>query len=283
MSVTPKRIPEPVVALHLVLADEQYRAMTAEDLLGLYLTGRDEAAFYALVRRYGPLVMRRCRATLGQEDLAQEAFQETFHRLVVQGRAIRRQGAVGRWLAATAHRRAMNIARRERRQRVRDLDSLPRPPVPEPSGTVAQFEAGRAVAQALAGLPERFRLPLELVYIDGLTHGEAATALQWPRGTLDSYVHRGLEKLRRSLRGLGIPAVAAAALLRETAQAVPPNWVQTVVTRAGGASSEALRVAPLLSPRAWTRRSRRGPARRDGGHGRRRLLAPYGNRMTPRR
>ena len=108
-----------IAALRLVLADEHYRAMPAEELFDRYLADRDEAAFRALVRRYGPLVMRRCRDILRIEDLAQDAFQETFQKLVVAGYSIRKRGSLGPWLAVTARRTAVNIRRRERRQRSR--------------------------------------------------------------------------------------------------------------------------------------------------------------------
>ena len=77
-----------LAALQIVLEEEQYRALPAEDLLGRYLSNRDERAFAALVRRYGRLVMTRCREVLRREDLAQEAFQETFTQLVVNGHRV---------------------------------------------------------------------------------------------------------------------------------------------------------------------------------------------------
>jgi RNA polymerase sigma factor (sigma-70 family) len=220
-----------LTALQLVLEEEQYRAQPAEDLLGRYLNERDERAFAALVRRYGRLVMARCREVVRHEDLAQEAFQETFTQLVVNGQTVKNRGAVGRWLARTARRRSSNIARRERRQRARD-SAAPLPIVqPDATSSIDQQDIGRIVSRALSALPERLRLPVELVHIDGLSHAEAANALGWPKGTVDSYVRRGLERLKPLLMRAGLPAVGILAL-RLPAEAVPADWIEQAVRQA---------------------------------------------------
>jgi RNA polymerase sigma factor (sigma-70 family) len=222
-----------IAALQLVLEEEQYRALSAEDLLGRYLTERDEMAFVALVRRYGRLVMARCRDILRLEDLSQEAFQETFTRLVLNGHNVRKRGAVGRWLARIARRQSLNIARRERRQRVRDVSRPVRATSPDASAFASELDTGRAVAHALSALPERLRLPIELVYLDGMTHAEAANALNWPKGTVDSYVRRGLARMRPVLIRAGVPAVGLGAVgLGLPAKAVPPDWVASAVAGA---------------------------------------------------
>ena len=257
--------------LQLVLEEEQYRALPAEDLLGRYLNDRDERAFAALVRRYGRLVMARCREVLRREDLAQEAFQETYTQLVVNGHAVKKRGAVGRWLARTARRRSLNVARRERRQRGRDL-STPRPvAASDPASMLDAQDSGRAIAHALSALPERLRLPIELVYLDGHTHAEAAAALDWPKGTVDSYIRRGLARLKPILARTGIPAIAlGAANLPMRAEAVPPDWIVRSRRRPKGRSSPGSGAEQLDRPAQDCRHRRSG---RVGGQRRRGFLA----------
>lgn len=222
-----------LAALQLVLEEEHYRALPAEDLLGRYLGERDERAFAALVRRYGRLVMARCREVLGREDLAQEAFQETFTQLVLNGHLVRRRGAVGRWLSRTAQRRSLNVARRERRQKARDLSVDPRPGGADPQTAVADADVRQVLTRAMTALPERFRLPIELVYLDGMTHAEAASALGCPKGTIDSYVRRGLEKLKRALGPSSLPLVAGGTIaLIAPAEAVSAECIQRAMQAA---------------------------------------------------
>lgn len=257
MAAESPRTPGPlaVTALRQVLADEFYQGLTAEELLGRYLRDRDEEAFRAVVTRFGPLVMRECRRVMGREDLAQEAFQETFHLLIVKGHAVRRRGSVGKWLTVTARRRSLNVVRRERRTAVRERVVGPRPDTPEPAAVVAAADARGTVGRVLATLPDRYRLPLELVYLDGFTHAEAAAALKWPKGTVDSYVRRGLTRMRKALERSGLPAAGGVVVgLIGPAAAVPPDWVvrtvaaaASVTPRLGGWSGVAYGLAGLTA------------------------------------
>ena len=54
--------------------------------------------------------------------------------------------------------------------------------------------------QALAGLPEEQRAAIVLVDVNGLTNQEAAEALGWPLGTVNSRVYRGRMQLKTVMR-----------------------------------------------------------------------------------
>ena len=56
------------------------------------------------------------------------------------------------------------------------------------------------VERALAALPEEQRAAIVLVDVNGLTNQEAAEALGWPLGTVNSRVYRGRAELRSVLR-----------------------------------------------------------------------------------
>src|SRR5262245_52481070 len=67
-------------------------------LLELFIGGRDEAAFAALVRRHGPMVLGVCRQLLGDANDADDAFQATFLVLVRKASSISRRELLGNWL-----------------------------------------------------------------------------------------------------------------------------------------------------------------------------------------
>jgi RNA polymerase sigma factor (sigma-70 family) len=204
-----------------------------QELLGRFVRDRDEAAFTALVRRHGPMVAGVCRRILGRAPEAEDAWQATF--LVLARRAALIRGSAGGWLHAVAWR----VARRLRAQRAR------RPEVPLGEVDVARpdttaeatwREVRQALDEELGRLPERYRAPLVLCYLEGMTQDEAARQLGWAPGVLRGRLDRGRERLRGRLkrRGLGLSAALLGTALGESASAgaVPAALVVATVEAA---------------------------------------------------
>src|SRR5207237_6953546 len=87
--------------------------------LDCFLARREEAAFEALVRRHGPMVLGVCRRVLGNHHDAEDAFQATFLVFIRKAGGIRPRDKLANWLYGVAYRaalkaRAMNLRRRAR-------------------------------------------------------------------------------------------------------------------------------------------------------------------------
>ena len=88
--------------------------LSDRQLLERFSSARDasaEAAFEAIVQRHGPMVLRLCYKTLGNQADAEEAFQATFLILVKKSRSIRQLDTVGGWLFGVASRVAARAGR----------------------------------------------------------------------------------------------------------------------------------------------------------------------------
>jgi RNA polymerase sigma factor (sigma-70 family) len=227
------------------------------DLLRDFLDRRDEAAFAALVERHGAMVLGVCQSILRHRQDAEDAFQATFVVLARNAGSIRRRDGLGSWLHGVAHRVACKArAAGARRQALLAKAAVPPPVCPADDLTWGEV---RSILHAeLAALPERFREPLVLCYLEGLTQDEAARRLGWSATTVKGRLQRGRQALRRRLerRGLGSTAVLGTAVLagQGWAEPVAPGLVQVAVRAAlsvPGASAVALArgivgpVAPL--------------------------------------
>ena len=175
--------------------------LTDGQLLDRFVQRSDEAAFAALVERHGPMVLRVCRNRLGDPHDAEDAFQATFLVLARKARSIRQSEAVAGWLFGVAGRVSARVRAADRRrvraeQRVGvspDLGIEDRPPEPWPE-----------LYEELERLPEKFRLPLVLCYLEGLTYEQAAAQLRCPVRTIQSRLARGRERLRGRLERRGL-------------------------------------------------------------------------------
>ncbi len=74
------------------------------ELLAGFVSGRDEAAFRALVERHGPMVARICRHVTVDEHTAEDAFQATFLVLARRADAVEVRGSLAGWLCGVAYR-----------------------------------------------------------------------------------------------------------------------------------------------------------------------------------
>src|SRR5262249_48526933 len=171
-------------------------------LLERFGARREEAAFAALVRRHGPMVLGVCRRVLQHEQDAEDAFQAVFCVLARKASTIRRRTGVGGWLYAVAFR----IARKARTLQMRHrMHERPLPDVPAPNNP-PEWEwrdLWPILDEELNRLPERYRLAFVLCHLESKTTQEAAAELHCAPGTVSSRLTRARERLRARLARRG--------------------------------------------------------------------------------
>jgi RNA polymerase sigma factor (sigma-70 family) len=214
-------------------------------LLECFTERRDPAAFEALVRRHGPMVLGVCRRVLGASHDVEDAFQATFLVLVRKAGSIVLRETVGGWLYGVAYRTALEARTKRRRRRAREkqVETMPDAAV-EPDDTWRELKP--LLDKELSRLPEKFRVPVVLCDLEGLPRRQVARQLGLPEGTLSSRLHTGRRTLaqRLSRYGLCLSAGALATALTQRASAsVPAPLVSSTVKVASGQAVAATAVA----------------------------------------
>jgi RNA polymerase sigma factor (sigma-70 family) len=195
-----------------------------EQLLERFLAERDsvaEEAFTAIVQRHGPMVFGVCLRVLGDGHDAEDAFQATFLVLARKAASVIRRDKVANWLYGVAFRTAKQARGRSARRRARE-ERVGMLPQIEPCDGDDGDELRGILDEELARLPARYRAPIVLCELEGMSRQEAARRLGVPEGTLSSRLARAKNQLRDRLvrRGLGLPMVVlSAGLVREAGAA----------------------------------------------------------------
>jgi RNA polymerase sigma factor (sigma-70 family) len=221
-------------------------------LLARFVACRDEAAFAALVRRHGPMVLGVCLRVLRHQQDAEDAFQATFLVLAHKAASVLKREALGNWLYGVAYRTAQKLRSSQARRQAREkqVDEMPHRQV-EPH----QVEDWRPLLdQELSRLPEKYRAPVVLCDLQGQSRREVARQLRLPDGTLSRRLAAGRRLLaeRLSHRGVTLSGGALAAALSgsaASAQVAAPLVVATakaaVFVAAGHLAAVATPVAVL--------------------------------------
>ena len=175
------------------------------DLVDRFLSGRGEVAaraFEAIVARHGGMVLRVCRATLGDENDARDAFQATFLVLTRRAGSIRRRDRLASWLFGVARKVALRARADQARRRVRERRAAVAERVDSPRSVEPDDLA--ALHEEIARLPATYRDPLILCDLEGLTYEAAARQLDCPLGTLAARIKRARDQLRTRLTRRGV-------------------------------------------------------------------------------
>ncbi len=176
--------------------------MTERQLLDQFITANDHDAFRSLIERHGPMVLAVCRTVLREQHDAEDAFQSTFLLLASRAGTIKHSDTIGPWL----HRVALRVAQRARfkaaQRRAHEknrTDSGSAYPSNPPD-----FSLIRLLREEVSRLPDRYRLPVMLCYLEGKTNQEAASQLRCPVGTIKGRLSRARQTLRDRLSRRGV-------------------------------------------------------------------------------
>jgi RNA polymerase sigma factor (sigma-70 family) len=221
--------------LHRVVLPQDRAGLTDGQLLESFVSRKDEAAFTALVRRHGPMVLGVCRRILRNYHDAEDAWQATFLVLARKAPSVQPTHRVANWLHGVAFRTALKARalRAKRQVRERQVQELP-----EPAATpqTPWNDLQPLLDRELQCLPAIYRLPILLCDLEGKSIKEATRQLGWPQGTLSGRLARGRKMLAQRLtrRGLLLSGGALGVVVSQNvASARVPTLLLSSTVKAG--------------------------------------------------
>ncbi len=228
--------------------------LTDQELLDRFISRRDEDAFAALTHRHAPLVLRVCVAVLRDPHDAEDASQATFLILARKAASIRRRSSIGSWLFGVARRVAVR-ARTDLAHR-RALEHRGAEMAARRVENRVSSENWAEVWDELERLPEKYRAPIILCDLEGLSHEQAAVQLHQSARTIRRRLAggRGILRARLAHRGLihaarSLSAGFAPAAIRG---AVPTDRASTIIRAAMRITSgRATALATSIRVTSW--------------------------------
>lgn len=166
----------------------------------------DQEAYGELVARYQGHVYGLAYSLVSNWSDAQDIAQEAFIRAYSNLEQLRDPARFAAWLRRVTFSVAMNWIKAYHPELFRqlgspeDVEHLGIPDfAPGPAEEVEKRELAAAVMQAVASLPSKYRVPLTMFHLDGLSYQKVADFLDIPLGTVKSLIHHAKQQLRPAL------------------------------------------------------------------------------------
>ena len=166
-----------------------------------------DVTFEILYREYYVRVFGLCRRMLGDPSKAEDAAQETFMKAFNQFDRYDPAQPFWRWVATIANNHCIDVLRRQNRSTslfAADTDDASLPDTaPLTLDAMIDDESAESLADAIASLPDRYRVPLVLAYYGDASYDDIATQLDITRNHVGVLILRAKERLRDRLTMTG--------------------------------------------------------------------------------
>jgi RNA polymerase sigma factor (sigma-70 family) len=160
------------------------------------------------------MVLAVCQGVLNDPNDADDAFQAVFLLLARKATSLWINDSLGGWLHRVARRVAFQAKVDAARRRRHELRATELAAASGPSGALWD-DTHLVLHEEIDRLPERYREPIVLCYLQHMTYEQAARHLRWSEATTQGRLARARTLLRRRLtrRGVSVTGVTLAALV----------------------------------------------------------------------
>lgn len=165
--------------------------ITDEELIKQIRAGDEEAAD-TLVKRYYTDILRYCKRNIVDQNLAEDATQETFYRVFRSLMRYQDKERFRAWLYMIARNICIDENRKQKNTIPLELEDIG-----EESNDIHQIENSDEIEQLLSVLPEEQREAILLYFEDELTYKEIGKILGIPARTVQSRVKNGIKAIKK--------------------------------------------------------------------------------------
>ena len=175
----------------------------SDEQLALLALNGDAAAFEILVIRYQKQIFALAYRLGGDYDEAKDMAQEAFFRIYQELTRFDSSRRFFPWMYKVAYNTCVNQL--HKRPKVSTpLESIGEAesagdPEGDPSAAFVQLEQSEMLQSALKDLPEHYRIPLVLKYLEGMSYQEISEFLDLPVTTIETRLFRGRNMLKEKL------------------------------------------------------------------------------------
>lgn len=169
----------------------------------------NETQLEQIIRLHGADILRFCRITAGNREEGDELYQDTMLTLLEKQQFLDAAQNIKAYAVTVALRLWKNRTRKWlRRLRLVPQESLedladqgiqPGGSTDSPEEAMLRKQQEQTLRQMVAGLPEKYRLPIQLYYSADLSVSTIAEILNLPENTVKSRLRRAREILRRKM------------------------------------------------------------------------------------
>jgi RNA polymerase sigma-70 factor (ECF subfamily) len=189
---------------------------TDAQLLARFSEG-DEAAFRELVNRYKNGLYAFLKQFLNQQDMVEDAFQETFLQLFTSRDSFDTSRPLRPWLFTIAANKAKDALRKKQRTAAVHIGSIAESQemsfddvlntltsdTTMPYEDLQKSETASLVGQIITDMPENLREILILAYFDKFSYKQMAQILSIPIGTVKSRLHTAVGRFAKEWKSIG--------------------------------------------------------------------------------
>jgi len=168
-----------------------------EDIIDRVLDG-DPEAFSTLVRRYQRRIIRLGYGFFRNRDEAEDFAQDVFLKAYAGLAGFKGRSSFSTWLTRIAYNTGINAKRKAGRYEPLEYDPVDARSL-TPEDAHLRNETAAALGKAMAGLPERYAVCLDLYFREGLKYEDICEVTGFPVNTIKSHVFRAKRELRMAL------------------------------------------------------------------------------------